>query len=145
MDGQGTQPIAHFSSTISAFGSKPGILHHSGNQEHSPFRRHFHKIWNFEIIMWLNAIVRISCSNVMKYKVEAQISIIVMFNFRKFTHWKFHNNCCKNPGPRAHIRIGRLSIPWKNTIKYLGCHLDPRMTLKDQINKNIKNPLCEGN
>lgn len=37
------------------------------------------------------------------------------------------------------IKVGNQDIQWSDSIKYLGCHLDTRLTLKTHINSRIQN------
>ena len=43
----------------------------------------------------------------------------------------------QKPRFRDKIRVGNALLPWKDGIRYLGCYLDPRLTLKEHITKNI--------
>lgn len=69
---------------------------------------------------------------------------------RYFLKWKIALNSQKTeaifftrrtkkqkPGLNGFINIGGKRVLWKENIKYLGCHFDPRMTLKIHVNKLV--------
>lgn len=83
-------------------------------------------------------------------RIRFRLEIAAKKLFRYFHKWKIMLNDEKTeaifftrrkfkqkPNSRDRIKIGSNLLPWKNCIKYLGCHLDPRLTLKEHISKSI--------
>lgn len=69
---------------------------------------------------------------------------------RFFSKWKIKLNNSKSvacyftrrrtkqiPKRTDNIKVGDNHIPWNNVIKYLGCHLEGRLTMKTQIKSSI--------